>query len=525
MRRAYLWTILLLLALAGALTACTLGEAELPAPSSIDQAAPRDAGIVASVPDPIPHSLDGREDCFTCHAIGAADAPAVPPDHEQDVQQCTLCHAVWTRPGIAAVAPPAIQHEVEGKEDCLTCHKIGTAGAPRVPDNHSGLPSAICLSCHVQGDEVAGGSVEAVSLAAAIPHGLEGFATCTLCHEQGGGGAPPFPANHAGRTDEICTACHSAIAPVVEEPTAAPTQVAAASSTATPEAAAPRPAAPPPVPHSLEGRTACSLCHERGGSGTPKYPPDHAGRSDSTCTACHIAPVEEPSVTGEPTAAPASTPSTETEEPGGTAPAVPHALEGRAACTLCHGGGSTSIPQFPADHAGRADSTCTACHQPSVAEPPVAEEPAPAPTTAPATGADGAEARADAIPHSIEGRAACTLCHGGGSASIPQYPEDHAGRADSTCLACHHVTTEGPPAPPSSSGSDLYAANCAICHGDQGQGGAVAEDPINTGEVLEDEEELREVIQDGEDSMPGFGSQLSVDEISALIEFMFSWLR
>ena len=87
------------------------------------------------------------------------------------------------------------------------------------------------------------------------------------------------------------------------------------------------------------------------------------------------------------------------------------------------------------------------------------------------------------------------------------------------------MTTEGPPAPPSSSGSDLYAANCAICHGDQGQGGAVAEDPINTGEVLEDEEELREVIQDGEDSMPGFGSQLSVDEISALIEFMFSWLR
>lgn len=53
----------------------------------------------------------------------------------------------------------------------------------------------------------------------------------------------------------------------------------------------------------------------------------------------------------------------------------------------------------------------------------------------------------------------------------------------------------------------------------------MAEDPINTGEVLEDEEELREVIQDGEDSMPGFGSQLSVDEISALIEFMFSWLR
>jgi len=364
MKQAHLWTALLPLALAGALTGCTLGEAELPAPASIGQAASQDAGIVSLVPDPIPHALEGREDCFTCHAIGAVEAPGVPPDHEQDVEQCSLCHAVWTRPGIAAVAPPAILHEVDGKEDCLTCHKIGTAGAPRVPDNHNGLPSATCLSCHVQGDEVAGGSVEAVSLAAPIPHGREGFTTCTLCHGQGGGGVPPFPANHAGRSDDICTACHSAAGPVVEEPTPALTQVPAPSATATAEDAVAEPAAqPPPIPHSLESRAACSLCHEQGGPGTPRFPPDHTGRSDDTCTACHVAPVEEPSVVEEPTAVPTDAPSAVAEENKGTADAIPHTIEGRAACRLCHGGGGAGIPQFPADHADRADSTCLACHQ------------------------------------------------------------------------------------------------------------------------------------------------------------------
>ncbi|MBI5500965.1 MAG: hypothetical protein HY907_12035 [Deltaproteobacteria bacterium] len=41
-------------------------------------------------------------------------------------------------------------------------------------------------------------------------------------------------------------------------------------------------------------------------------------------------------------------------------PAIPHTLEGRAACLTCHGEGK--LKPAPADHAGRADATCTGCH-------------------------------------------------------------------------------------------------------------------------------------------------------------------
>ncbi|MFC2072371.1 hypothetical protein ACFLUU_06665 [Chloroflexota bacterium] len=41
--------------------------------------------------------------------------------------------------------------------------------------------------------------------------------------------------------------------------------------------------------------------------------------------------------------------------------ATPHTLEGREDCMMCHTSGTYAVP---ADHAGRANDTCTACHQP-----------------------------------------------------------------------------------------------------------------------------------------------------------------
>ena len=47
------------------------------------------------------------------------------------------------------------------------------------------------------------------------------------------------------------------------------------------------PATPPQVSHSLEGRSACLVCHETGVGEAPKIPADHSGRSNDTCLACH----------------------------------------------------------------------------------------------------------------------------------------------------------------------------------------------------------------------------------------------
>ncbi|MBI4186871.1 MAG: c-type cytochrome [Chloroflexi bacterium] len=54
-------------------------------------------------------------------------------------------------------------------------------------------------------------SQEAAPVASAppqVPHTLEGRSTCLACHQTGIGGAPAVPANHAGRTNDICLACH-----------------------------------------------------------------------------------------------------------------------------------------------------------------------------------------------------------------------------------------------------------------------------------------------------------------------------
>jgi cytochrome c5 len=198
------------LALMLSLVGCSLGEAVMPNPPP-GVAADRSAGMVAPVPAPIPHSLEGRDECFTCHAVGAVDAPPVPADHDEDVTLCTTCHAVWLAPAIAAAAPPAIPHEVEDRGDCLVCHKLGTADAPRVPDNHDGLTGDICQTCHSSVGEITGESEETrevVAEAPRIPHPLEGFAACTECHEEGGAGIPQFPPDHQGRTDDVCSACH-----------------------------------------------------------------------------------------------------------------------------------------------------------------------------------------------------------------------------------------------------------------------------------------------------------------------------
>ncbi len=47
----------------------------------------------------------------------------------------------------------------------------------------------------------------------------------------------------------------------------------------------------------------------------------------------------------------------------GGPPVIPHTLEGRDDCLMCHG--ESGVVPFPADHAGRTVDICTACHQPA----------------------------------------------------------------------------------------------------------------------------------------------------------------
>ena len=92
-------------------------------------------------------------------------------------------------------------------------------------------------------------------------------------------------------------------------------------------------------------------------------------------------------------------------------PPVPHPMYGWEDCLACHDAGQ--IAAFPEDHAGRANDSCTMCHQVGEVEslPP--------------------------IPHSLEGRENCLMCHDTGQ--VKPFPPDHEGRDPGACLLCHEA--------------------------------------------------------------------------------------
>jgi mono/diheme cytochrome c family protein len=87
--------------------------------------------------------------------------------------------------------------------------------------------------------------------------------------------------------------------------------------------------------------------------------------------------------------------------------------------------------------------------------------------------------------------------HGGGT----QAPRPTGAQADDRVLA---------------EGRDVYVANCARCHGSQGQGKTgpdLAEDPpdIDTG---------IDAVKEGPGSMPGFKGDLSSGETRAVVRYV-----
>jgi len=152
--------------------------------------------------------------------------------------------------------------------------------------------------------------------------------------------------------------------------------------------------------------------------------------------------------------------------PSGPAKAVPHSVAGYWGynCTICHEPFGGMVPT-EADHIGRTRDTCMTCHDSAPAAP-AADQPAadqadaapapqdiaapeqaqadaaPAPAAAPAPPAPAsapAAASADGaskVTHAVAGRENCLMCHQAGGGVVPA-PAGHAGRASSSCLACH----------------------------------------------------------------------------------------
>lgn len=308
--------------------------------------------------------------CFRCHGklvagVGSSQGVAVSSD-------CNKCHY---NPGPEGPLKPAvaIPHSTVGLEDCLSCH--GPTATRPFPSDHVGRSNVLCTSCH-QPSQVAAPPPSAPPEASPIPHSTAGLSDCFSCH--GPSAVRPYPADHVGRTNELCTVCHK------------PSQVSVPSPTPPPKG--------PKIPHSIIGLTDCYSCH--GPGSVRPYPANHVGRMNALCIVCH----DPPQLTARPPATPPS------------AVAIPHSITGLADCFLCHGPGS--VKPYPANHVGRTNALCTICHKPSPAVRPPSSPPPASP-----------------IPHTIVGRSDCLSCHSA-SGGIP-YPADHTGRTNSQCTICH----------------------------------------------------------------------------------------
>lgn len=351
------------------------------------------------------------KECLRCHpGMGSrndntgfvANPLAITVSHKAHLDRgavCTDCHS-----DIAHDSSPAPTNRPK-MEYCYSCHNKATSS---------------CTSCHGSSIPATAASplpwtLLPVVIGAAppeIPHDLDGRSSCLVCHQNGVAGSPRVLASHAGRTNDVCLVCHKS------------------ASSSTSSGGFPV-TTPPKIPHALDGRALCLMCHQDGLVGAPKVLGTHAGRTNEMCQGCHKAPVAPP-VTTTPGVPPVTSPTT-TAVPT-SPPNVPHSLDGRSSCLMCHQDGLAGAPKVPGTHAGRTNDICQACHKvgagstvvttTSVATTPVA-------TVSPSV--------PPGIPHSLEGRSSCLMCHRDGLAGAPKVLASHLGRTNEMCPLCHRA--------------------------------------------------------------------------------------
>jgi cytochrome c553 len=202
-------------------------------------------------------------------------------------------------------------------------------------------------------------------------------------------------------------------------------------------------------------------------------------------------------------------------------------LAGQEDCLTCHKMGVAYAPHLPENHAGLPADLCETCHQ-----------------VVPGVLLSEGRPRGEPphVPHFMEDRTDCRLCHETGSGGAPQSPADHVDRANEGCPVCHTAvlqTTAAPVSPTeeptaavpvagdATNGATVYATYCAACHGDQGQGTALAEEPLSSAEFLDSrsDDDLRQAIADGvpDTTMPSYSDELSTVDIADILAFFRSW--
>ena len=203
--------------------------------------------------------------CANCH-----EAPTVP--HFGD--DCETCHSPlgFETAFLAEFEHPIVLEGIHATLECLDCHTPGVvikwdcASCHEPPSERHFGPD--CASCHEQ-ESFKGATIEPEQHPIPLV-GAHLRATCAVCHADGQR-VPEYVCSNCHRPPEnhlegACDQCH------------------------TPEgwkeSVSRMVAAIPIIPHTLEGRDDCLLCHDPTGQIMPA-PSTHVGRINEQCTLCH----------------------------------------------------------------------------------------------------------------------------------------------------------------------------------------------------------------------------------------------
>lgn len=311
-----------------------------------------------------PNNIGHRDfpGCFRCH-----DGKHLSADNQAIRLECNLCHTIPQVAGPGQTLQPVSavpagnepdshksttwlsEHRFRFDTSCEACH---TTDNPGGSDNTSFCSNSACHGAAWQFVGLNAPQIRELSapprepgagVPNPIPHPINQTTDCVICHGQNG--VRPYPLNHATFTTDMCVGCHTPSQPVGSD-------------------SAPQPVSAPTIPHQLEGMGDCVMCH--GPDAAKPFPPSHASFTLEQCGNCHqpAEGVTEPGATVTPEATSEPTPEAAPTATGGVAaaPGIPHELAGRDNCLMCHDP-TTGMKPAPADHAGRTNDTCQACHQ------------------------------------------------------------------------------------------------------------------------------------------------------------------
>lgn len=352
---------------------------------------------------------------------------------------------VWMRAPVNARPPSQgpIPHNVEGRETlCVACHATGIAGAPKYPPDHEGRTDETCLLCH---KESTGQSTTPAATTGSETPKAETTVSATET------------ASGTMTATVVATEVATGTVTAAETTTLAPTRTATAEPTAAPSPTPEPTASAPVIPHSLQGRDDCLACHSKGTGGAPRVPASHAGRTNETCQLCHqsAGPAEGEVAQILPTMIP-----------------YPTATQGQNECVTCHsalsGKLAESVQQWNSSIHSQRGVACADCHG---GDPKATDQNA----------AHAADANFVGVPNTVDVPALCASCHARVDA-MRQYdlPTDQWAKYQqsvhgiqlaqgdtnvATCFVCHdgHATKEV-----TDPSAKVYPLNvpalCGSCH-------------------------------------------------------------